>query len=143
MQILDKDKALIRLLRTNARASLTDLAKSLGVSRATVQKRLERLQDADVITGFTVQLSRAITEREVQAHVLVTVKPRMTDQIVEHMRDVDGVRAVHSVSGPHDLIVEVAADSVARLDRAIDEIIAIDGVERTVSSVILSTRIRQ
>ena len=59
------------------------------------------------------------------------------------MEKFDAVRAIYSVSGPYDLIVEVAAMSVNDLDGVIDSIIAIEGVERTVSSVILSTRLKR
>jgi DNA-binding Lrp family transcriptional regulator len=45
------------------------------------------------------------------------------------------------VRGAFDLIVVVAASSVAELDRLIDRIGAFDGVERTTSAVVLSTRI--
>jgi DNA-binding Lrp family transcriptional regulator len=67
----------------------------------------------------------------------------MTSSIINEMKLIDGVRAIYSVSGPHDLIAEVAALNMAELDTMIDRIIEIDGVERTVSSVILSTRLKR
>jgi len=59
------------------------------------------------------------------------------------MKIIEGVRNIYSVSGPHDLITEVTASNMAELDAMIDRIIEIDGVERTVSSVILSTRLKR
>jgi len=114
---------------------------SLGVSRSTVQKRLERLESQGVIAGYTVQLSSQYLDAEIKAHVMITVQPRSTDAIIKGMEKLDAVRAVYSVSGPYDLIAEVAAMSVTALDSVIDTLIAIEGVERTVSSVILSTRL--
>ncbi len=143
MRLTYKDQQLLGALRTNARASTTDIAKSLGVSRSTVQKRLERLETQGVIAGYTVQLSSQFLDQEIKAHVMITVEPRATDAIIREMQKHDAVRAVYSVSGPYDLIVEVAALSVTELDRIIDTIIAIEGVERTVSSVILSTRLKR
>ena len=143
MRLTYKDQQLLGALRTNARASTTDIAKSLGVSRSTVQKRLERLESQGVIAGYTVQLSSQFLDQEIKAHVMITVQPRATDAIIAEMQKHDAVRAVYSVSGPYDLIVEVAALSVTELDRIIDTIIAIEGVERTVSSVILSTRLKR
>jgi len=143
MRITFKDRQLLAVLRGNARASTTELAKILGVSRSTVQKRLERLEMQGVIDGYTVQLSSEYLDQEIKAHVMITVSPRMTSDIITHMEQLDGVRAIYSVSGPHDLIVEVASMSVKDLDNMIDKIIAIEGVERTVSSVILSTRLKR
>lgn len=141
MRIGDKDKAVLNLLRENARATTTELASKLGLSRSTVQKRLERLEDTGVIEGYTVQLSSAYMDQEIKAHVSITVEPRMTNEIIAAMTKMQGVRAIYSVSGPYDLICEVAALSVRELDAVIDDIIEIAGVERTVSSVILSTRL--
>jgi len=143
IRVTFKDQQLLGVLRGNARASTTELAQILGVSRSTVQKRLERLETENVIAGYTIQLSSAYLDQEIKAHVMITVSPRMTADIINDMKKLDAVRAVYSVSGPHDLIAEVAALSVTELDGIIDEIIAIDGVERTVSSVILSTRLQR
>jgi len=143
IRVTFKDQQLLGVLRGNARASTTDLAQMLGVSRSTVQKRLERLETEGVIAGYTVQLSSEYLDQEIKAHVMITVSPRMTAEIIKDMEKLDGVRAIYSVSGPHDLIAEVAAMSVTDLDKMIDQIIAIEGVVRTVSSVILSTRLKR
>jgi len=143
MRVTFKDQQLLAVMRGNARASTTELAQILGVSRSTVQKRLERLESEGVIAGYTVQLSSEYLDQEIKAHVMITISPRMTTDIIKNMKKLDGVRAIYSVSGPHDLIAELAAMSVTDLDKMIDEIIAIEGVERTVSSVILSTRLKR
>lgn len=143
MRITFKDQQLLSILRGNARASTTELAQILGLSRSTVQKRLERLETEGVIAAYTVQLSSEYLDQEIKAHVMITVSPRMTNEIIKGIKNIDSVRAIYSVSGPHDLIAEVAAISVTDLDKVIDKIIAIDGVERTVSSVILSTRLKR
>ena len=143
MRVTFKDQQLLAVMRGNARASTTELAQILGVSRSTVQKRLERLEREGVIAGYTVQLSSEFLDQEIKAHVMITLSPRLTADIIKDMKKLDGVRAIYSVSGPHDLIAELAAMSVTDLDKMIDEIIAIEGVERTVSSVILSTRLKR
>jgi len=143
MRLTHKDQQLLAVLRDNGRASITDIATLLGLSRATVQKRLERLEQADVIAGYSVRLSSAYLDQKIKAHVSITVRPRMTTDIISAMKTLDSVRSIYSVSGPYDLIAEVAALSVSDLDQVIDRIIAIDGVERTESSVILSTRLKR
>ena len=50
------------------------------------------------------------------------------------------VRTLHSVSGPFDLVALGVAPSVAEMDQLTDRIGAIDGVERTTSSIILSAK---
>ena len=71
---------LLSLLRENARASTADLARRLGVSRTTVQSRIERLEKRGVIAGYGVRLSPDYEQTLVRAHVLVTVAPKLAEQ---------------------------------------------------------------
>ena len=59
------------------------------------------------------------------------------------LRRIPEVRTLHSVSGHFDMIAVVVAPSIGELDALIDRIGALDGVERTMSSIILSTRIER
>ena len=130
------------LLRENARATTAELARKLGVSRTTVQSRIERLQKRGIIEGYTVnRLSQDYEQHLVKAHVLVTTLPKLTPRVVAGLAKIPDVRTVHSISGSFDLIVIVEASSIRDLDERIDRIGALDGVERTLSSIILSTRI--
>jgi DNA-binding Lrp family transcriptional regulator len=137
----DADQALIALLRENARASTAELARRLGVSRTTVQSRIERLEARGVITGYGVRLSPGYEQGLVKAHVLLTVAPKQADAVVRALRALSQVRTVHSVSGSFDMIVVVESPSISDLDSLLDRIGELDGVERTLSSIILSTRI--
>ncbi len=143
MRITFKDQQLLNVLRDNARASITDIAKTLGVSRSTAQKRLERLEENNVIAGYTVQFSSQYLDQEIKAHVSIKVEPRKTSTIIKDMKKLDAVRAVYSVSGQFDLIAEISTLDVMAMDQVIDDIIEIDGVERTESSIILSTRLKR
>ncbi len=137
----DADQALLSLLRDNARASTAELARRLGVSRTTVQSRIERLEQRGVIAGYGVRLSSDYEQGQVRAHVLLTVTPKLADKVVRSLRALAPVRTLHSVSGNFDMIVIVEASSIRELDLLLDQIGALDGVERTSSSIVLSTRI--
>jgi DNA-binding Lrp family transcriptional regulator len=137
----DRDRALIAMLRENARAPTALLARRLGLSRTTVQARLERLERSGVIAGYGVRLSDDVERGLIRAHVLVTILPKTAQRIEAELRGIAEVRTLHSVSGSFDLIAVVEAASIGELDRLIDSIGALDGVERTLSSIILSTRI--
>ncbi len=137
----DADQALLSLLRDNARASTAELARRLGVSRTTVQSRIERLEQHGVIAGYGVRLSSDYEQGQVRAHVLLTVTPKLADKVVRSLRALAPVRTLHSVSGNFDMIVIVEASSIRELDLLLDQIGALDGVERTSSSIVLSTRI--
>lgn len=137
----EADRALIALLRENARMSIVELARKLGVSRTTAQSRLERLERRGIIEGYSVRLSPGYEQELVRAHVLVTALPKHAPAVEAALRRIPAVRTLHSVSGNFDMIVIVESPSIRDLDSVIDSIGALDGVERTASSIILSTRI--
>ena len=137
------DIALLALLRDDARASTAELARKLGLSRTTVQSRMERLQRQRVITGYTVVVPDELEAELVRAHVLIMLAPKRSGAIELALRKIPEVRVLHSVSGPFDLIAIVAAASIGELDALIDRIGGLDGVERTTSAIVLSTRIQR
>ena len=139
----DTDRALLGLLRENARASTAELARRLDLSRTTVQSRIERLERRRVIAGYTVSVADEVEAGLVRAHVLITLAPRASGVIEAALRKIAQVRVLHSVSGPFDLIAIVAAASIGELDALIDRIGRLEGVERTTSAIVLSTRIER
>lgn len=141
MPISDKDRELLALLSENARMPVATIARRLGLSRTTVQARMERLERDGVIAGYALKLSEAYLSGLVRAHVLVTIAPKSLATVSSELGAIREVTTLHSVSGTFDLIAIIAAPSIAELDRLIDRIGEIKGVERTLSSIILSTRI--
>ncbi len=141
MTTLDRDQQLLSLLSENARMPTAVLARKLGLSRTTVQAKIERLEREGVITGYGVRLSEAYENALVRAHVLITLAPKMLGRVTQDLEAIPHVRSVYSVSGSFDMIAIVAARSISELDATIDNIGSIDGVEKTLSSIILSTRI--
>jgi DNA-binding Lrp family transcriptional regulator len=139
----ETDRRLFALLRENARAPTAELARKLGLSRTTVQNRLARLERSRAIAGYTVTVPPEIESALVRAHVLITLAPRQGAAIEVALRRIPEVRVLHSVSGPFDLIAVVAAASIGELDVLIDRIGSLDGVERTTSAIVLSTRIQR
>lgn len=137
----DLDGRLLALLRENARLSVVDLARRLDLSRTTVAHRLQRLESAKVILGYTVRISEEIESGLVRAHILITLHPKAAPGVEAALRRIPEVRQLLSVSGPFDLIAVVAAPSIRELDGLIDRIGALDGVERTTSTIVLSSRI--
>ena len=134
------DEKLLLALRENGRASTAQLARLVGRSRTSVQSRIERLQRDGVIVGFGVRLGSEHGLGAVRAHVMIKVGPKEARAVSAALRAIAQVRVLHSVSGDVDLIAVAATASVAEMDQVIDRIGALDGVERTTSSIILSTK---
>ncbi|HYC06082.1 MAG TPA: Lrp/AsnC family transcriptional regulator [Azospirillaceae bacterium] len=140
MQLDETDTALLRQLEMDGRLPAATLARRLKLSRTTVQARIDRLLAGGVIAGFTVRHGDVYRRALAQGLVMITVAPKRSATIEARLRAMPEVRALHAVSGPFDMIAHVAAMEIGELDRVIDAIGMLDGVERTTSSIILSTR---
>jgi DNA-binding Lrp family transcriptional regulator len=136
----DQDQALLAALRENARTPTAELARRLGLSRTTVQSRLARLERSGVIAGYSIKLSEAEQARLIHAFVALTIEPKQTAAVTAALRRLTGVRTLQSVSGGFDMIAALEARSVAAMDALIDDIGAVQGVERTNSFIVLSTK---
>lgn len=137
------DEKLLAVLREDGRATIAELAKSVGRSRTSVQSRLRRLERQGVIQGYTVRVAPEHGLGAVRAHVMIEVGPKEARTVIGELRRIDAVRVLHSVSGDVDLIAVAATATVAEMDEVIDRIGAIAGVERTTSSIILSTKLER
>ena len=134
------DQQLLALLQANARTSTTDLAKQLGLSRSTVKDRIARLERRGIIKGYGLKLSDTYSEGQITAHVMIDVDPKKAAGVVRQLKDINAIKVLHAVNGNHDLLAVTTTDSTQALDRALDAIGAIDGIERTLSSIVLSTK---
>jgi DNA-binding Lrp family transcriptional regulator len=135
------DLKLIARLREDGRAAVSELARALKLSRTTVQSRIARLEETKVIVGYSARLSEAYERGLIHAYVMITVRPKQAPAVVAALRKLPAVRLLHSVSGGFDLMAVAATASAAEMDGLIDAIGEIDGVERTTSSIVLSTKI--
>jgi DNA-binding Lrp family transcriptional regulator len=134
------DSRLIQLLKQNARMSNSELARRLGVSRSTVQTRIERLEQTGTILGYTLKLNPERDRRTVQAHVSISVAPKLQAAVERYLLKLRGIETLYSTSGADDLIAIAQADGMAELDQLLDAIRDTDGVLDTRSVIILSTR---
>ena len=117
-----KDHGLISAPRENARASLSDLAHRLGVSRTTVRSRIERLQQRGDILGFTVVLKDDAIHDPVRGIMMIGIEGRGTDRIVRQLTGLPELRAVHSTNGRWDVIAEIGTNSLEDFDSTLAQI---------------------
>ncbi|WP_339673307.1 Lrp/AsnC family transcriptional regulator [Dasania marina] len=134
------DKNLLELLLENSRLSITELAKRLNVTRATVQEHIRRLERNQIIQGYTVRLHPEYAQRQVCANVLIAADQKKLSQVSRQIEQIKAVQSLHSISGQYDLCAQVQDESTETLDQQIDKIISIDGIERTQTSIYLSRK---
>ena len=137
------DKALLSLLQRDARTPVAQLARELGVARATVQERIRRLEEKGIIDGYTVRLGTILTHAGVHAHTLVRASPKGLDAMYAALRKMSEVQAVAALSGEFDALVTLHAATTMQLDDALDALGRIPGIERTQTSILLSVKFQR
>jgi DNA-binding Lrp family transcriptional regulator len=142
MSLDDIDLRLISALRRDARRSISDLAHDIGVSRATVRARLDRLIASGQIAGFTVQLRSDPQDHAVRALMLIEVEGKSTEQVVARLGGMPEVLALHATNGRWDLVAELGTPDLPSFDETLRRIRQLEGISATETNLLLSTRKR-
>jgi len=135
------DRQLIELLKVNARLPMVKLAKALGCARSTAQLRLKALEDAGVISGYTVGVTVARATSGIRAMVLISIESKIETEVVRALSRRHEITKLYTVSGRYDLCAMLATESTQELDAVIDKIRVIKGVVDTFSTILLSTKL--
>lgn len=131
----DVDRALLRALSEDPRASYVALADRLGLSRNTVQARMTQLERTGAFLPFDRRINPEPLGYPLMAFISVEVRQKELARIVEHIGEIPEVLQVLGMSGASDLMVQVVSRDAHDLFRIDGEILAIDGVERTETSL--------
>jgi Lrp/AsnC family leucine-responsive transcriptional regulator len=138
----EKDRRILDELMVDARKSVVDISNDLGIPRATVQERIQRMKQSGVIRKFVAMPDYSLLGRPVTAFILVSfiagaVSQRELGQQISQMPRVD---EVHLITGEWDIILKVRVASMDELGKLIlDKLRAMKGVMRTVTCVCFNT----
>ncbi|MCF8484767.1 MAG: Lrp/AsnC family transcriptional regulator [Rhodobacteraceae bacterium] len=136
----EADQRILSELRRDGRAAISDIADRLGLARATVRSRIERLVEKGEIAGFTVVTRADVTAAPVRGLMMIGIEGKGAERIMARLAGLPAVLAVHSTNGKWDLIVELGAQTLQELDDMIFRIRNIDGVMTSETNLLLSTR---
>ena len=133
------DQALIALLRQNARLNVADLAHKLKVSRGTVTNRIRKLEDEQVIVGYTVRLKPDSEPERIRAWMGVQVEGNRTREVIASLLGEPGVAALHDTNGRWDLLAELEATSTGELSKILERIRLVTGIRSTETNIHLAS----
>lgn len=137
------DKQLLALLRSDARKPVTLLAQVLGISRQTLQKRIDALESAKVINGYTIRTGEGFNSQLFRAQAMLTVENNVGDSLISYLNKIEQVTSVYSVAGHYDAIVMIESDSSEGIDFVLDQIRQHPQVQQTQSCLLLSQKINR
>lgn len=135
----DTDKKLIALMRADARMSVATLAAKLGVARGTVTHRLRRLEDEQVIVGYTIKLRPEAEPDHIRAWMGVQVEGNQTHEVIASLLGEPAAVALHDTNGRWDLWAELRASSPSELSKVLERVRLIKGIRHTETSILLKS----
>jgi DNA-binding Lrp family transcriptional regulator len=133
------DQRLITILRHDGRRSLSDLATELGLTRATVRARLERLKKSGEIIGFTVILRSDAIDLPVRGIMMIEIGGHSADADIKTLNGFSEVSAIHTTNGKWDLVVELGTSDLIAFDQVLRRIRLITGITNSETSLLLAT----
>lgn len=134
------DQRLLAALRRDARASLSELAHDLGVTRTTIRVRMARLVKSGEIVAYSVVTRSDVATSPVRGLMMLSIEGRGTDRIMQRLSGMTEVTAFHTTNGTWDLIVEIGTGTLEQLDGVLFAIRKLDGVVRSETNLLLSSR---
>jgi DNA-binding Lrp family transcriptional regulator len=133
------DARLLLLLTDEPRLGVLECSRRLGVARGTVQARMDRLERRGVLGGFPPELDLAAMGYGLTAFAVLEIAQGRRIEVAERLRAIHEVCEVHATTGQGDLLVRMVARDNADLQRVIDRVVNVEWVQRTSTSIALST----
>src|SRR3954452_19807614 len=134
------DQQIVALLRENARRSFQDIGGHVHLSAPAVKRRVDRLEREGVIRGYTAVVDPAAFGWHTEAFVDLFCDGRLPAEAIKRaVRKESAVVSAHTVAGEASAMLHVMAQDTHDLELALERIRKVDGVDRTVTEVVLST----
>src|ERR1700753_3076738 len=135
----DIDRALLRELVADGRATLSDLAANVGLSVSAVQSRVRRLESRGVVSGYSARIDPEAVGHLLSAFVAITpLDPSQPDDAPARLEHIEEIEACHSVAGEESYVLLVRVQSARTLEDLLQRIRTTANVQ-TRSTIILNT----
>ena len=135
----DLDRALLHLLEDDARLSMAELGRRVGLSRTAALARVRRLEREGAILGYRAELRPELAARSHVARVAIVLRTSDVAAYVRRLATFPELEEAESIAGEHDLVIRLAADQAERLDVILDRINGWRETVRTTTWMVLRT----
>ena len=127
------------MLRQNPRLNRADSAHKLKVSRGTVTNRIRKLEDQQVIVGYTVRLRPESEPDRIRAWMGVTVEDNRTREVIASLLGEPDVAVLHDTNGRWDLLAKLEVQSMGELSQVLERVRLVAGIRGTGTNIHLAS----
>ncbi len=141
MQHLDSiDIKIIELLQENARIRRNELAEKVGLTIPAVSDRIKKLEEKELIKGYTAKLDYKKAGYDVTAFIFVFMESsKYYHSFTQRAINEPEILECHSITGEGSHILKVVTENTSTLEKILSKIQAWPGVTGTKTNVVLST----
>lgn len=134
------DVKIIKLLQENARVTASDIAGAVSLSVPAVSERLKKLETSGVIKQYTAIVNPEYFQKALMAIVFISLdRPRFVEVFAEFVKQQDDILECHYLAGDFDYALKVVTENTSTLQELLNRIKSVQGVQKTRTTVILST----
>jgi DNA-binding Lrp family transcriptional regulator len=133
------DRQIVALLSENARQSFASIGAVVGLSAPAVKRRVDRLEEAGVIVGYTARVDPRGFGLETDAFIELICRGKTSpSQILSMVRDEPAIVAAYTVTGDADALLHVRTRDTSELEGVLERIRSHPNADRTRSAIVLS-----
>ncbi|RLG21858.1 AsnC family transcriptional regulator [Candidatus Micrarchaeota archaeon] len=133
------DIKILKELRRDGRLSFRQLANRLNVATGTIQKRIKRMEDLDIIRGYHVSIDFEKLGYKITAVVGVIGNQESIIKLEDKLKKMSNVIGLYGVTGEYDLLIAAKFKTITELNDFIRKHFNIKGVDKTVTFIVLQT----
>ncbi len=134
------DVKILKCLCQNARENASVISERVSMSVSAVIERIKKMENSGIIMGHTTIINGALTGKDVTALISVSLEhPKYVEEFKKNVVKNPEILECHYIAGDYDFMIKVITDNTASLERLLNIIKSISGVQGTRTMVILST----
>jgi len=141
LQVDQTDRQLLAALKHNSRASITQLAADLGVSRVTVKSRMASLRANGIIRRFTIDVSDLVDQDIIHAVSLLELQLAKVEKVHRSLKSFPEISSLHTTNGKWAVVARSETQNLAAFDMFLNRLGKLDGVSN-VETCLLLTRLQ-
>ena len=116
-------RKLLAELQANARLSVAELGRRVGLSPTATAERLKQMEEVGIIHGYTVEIDREALGLEVMAFIRMSCGGQNYHRLLEYVQTLEEVRECHHLTGGDDFLLKVTTTSMADLEALIEALL--------------------
>lgn len=133
-------RKLLQELQDNARLSVAELARRVGLSPTATAERMKQMEETGIVRSYTIDIDREALGLEVLAFIRMTCDGQHYFRLMEFVQNLEEVRECHHLTGGDAFLLKVTTSSMESLEALIEALLPYGN---PVTSVVLSTPVER